>query len=233
MRYEARIECEFKLRREYGHNFRPASAALTDLVNFRQVGEPEYFVQCYFDLDAALSAADAMFRIRRISRGVRYILKRPIENRSGLLVRREHILDSAEPLDLANPFQRRISFVSELLAIIAPSADSETPERLRRFKAQVILRNQRVPYIIYDFARDIDYALFLCVDQVECFDPNGRETAPFARFSELEIEIIRHHPGAYDWLAACRDRLALEGYIAANNSKYAHATTLQNYQIII
>ncbi len=227
MRYKAKIECELKLRREYGHDFRPALAAMADLVTSRRVGEPTPYIHCYFDLDAALSSADASFRIRRISRGLRHIFKRPIENRSGLLVRREHILDSRDPLDLANPFQRRIALVAELLAMIAPSAEGGTPERLRRFRAQVVLRNQRVAHVAYDFARGIERALFLCVDQVECFNPTRGDIVPFARFSELEIEVDRQHPGAYDWLAECRDRLAFEGYSAANYSKYHHAIVCQ------
>jgi len=228
MFFKSYVEYELKLRQRLGHDFRPELAALGGLVTPCFVGSRPPMIHHYFDLDDALFTAGASLRLlRRKSGGLRYNFKRLLEIRSGMLVRREWTIKNPDPLDLVNPFHQRLPLVVELLEAIAPSLEGRTPGRLCRFRPRVVLRCSRAVYRSHDYKYNIEKSLFICIDHIECFDA-CQCSAPYAGFSELEIEVEvnRHHPSAYERLASCRDKLARGGYITCTDSKYQNSVNI-------
>src|SRR5262245_51469301 len=197
------LECEGKLRGSFSEDYSDSLTVVERICGAlvpvsKRVNEDHY----HDTKDWSLADKDLTFRSRRRrALGVRFDYKAPIQVSDDFIVRRKvaQVVESDDDaLDLANPFHQRMRFLVDLTPVLSGPDGRISAETLAGFETTVILRTTRTTHICHHLPSGTDWMFWVSIDRVECYRPGIAK--PFARFSELEVEVIRAFPLALDVL---------------------------------
>lgn len=223
-----RIECETKVRCLYDQDYSNALRVMRRHGCLMLGKTVEEYRNTYFDTpDCIVLKSGNSFRVRPGdgNRSLSYCYKEHVEQRGAAIVRREMFVKTSSqyPVDLANPFHRRIPAVHRLLRVLSSTGQDSVNDIIRVFAPCLSIELKRMFHYLWNIEWGI--GIFIVVDRVCSRRIGGTGLVPAnLLFSELEMEVWGNQRAhSIELLNEIQDDLETIGYRTESEAKYSYS----------